>query len=275
MDSKFNKHKELMDKIYEKPQYPKAIDLWGSFYADNKDQVIYSNWRHNNIKRQKIENLVFEKLIKPNNKILDIGCGKGFFLRRIYENFGDSIDYYGVDISEVAINLAKKYFMKAKYTTSSGENLPFENNSFNYVQLISTLWHVVDQEKVLKEAHRVLIKGGFIYMVIHKKSIDPFLLFEFYRKLKKSKITSNKVSLKKTHPSIHTLSLDSLRNEIDRISNNLGLTLIDKKIFVSHIQIGFYRKLKVPMFFLIKIADILNKLPFTCYKNLEYRIYRK
>jgi len=276
MDAKLDNHKKLIDKIYKTPRFPKAIDLWASYFTDNKDIVRYSNWRHINNKRQKIENILFKKLIKPGDKILDIGCGNGFFLKRIYENFNDTIEYFGIDISKEAINLAKSYFNKAEYFISPGEKLSFENNSFDYIQIISTLWHVSNQEKVLKEAYRVLKIEGYLYIVIHKKSIDPFLLTEIFNKLnwinKKKKFNTNR---KKVIDLIHTLSLKNLRNVVDKLTNELGLHLIDKKVFLTKINIPFYRKLKVPFSVLINIADFLNYLPFTFYKNLEYRVYKK
>ena len=71
-------------------------------------------YKYLNTKRKKVENKIFKTLIKPPSKVLDIGCGTGFFLKRIYENFKDSIKYYGIDLSEEAIMLARKNFKKAK-----------------------------------------------------------------------------------------------------------------------------------------------------------------
>ena len=276
MDELINQHKEKVERIYRNTKYLTAIDIWASYFAHNEDQIQYSNWRYTNNKRKKLENKLFKKFIKSGYKILDIGCGSGFFLKRIYESFNDTIKYFGIDISKEAINLAMNYFNKAKYFVSPGEKLPFENNSFDYIQIISTLWHVSDQEKVLKEVYRVLKKEGYLYIVIHKKSIDAFLLIEIFNKLnwikKKKKINTNR---KKVIEFIHTLSLKNLRSVVDKLTDELGLHLIDKKVFLTYINIPFYRKLKVPFSVLIKIADFLNYLPFTFYKNLEYRVYKK
>ena len=72
-------HKKLMDNLYLHPKFPAAVDPWASFFAKSKNDIQYSNWRHLNTKRQEIENKVWKKLISPGSKILDIGCGKGFF----------------------------------------------------------------------------------------------------------------------------------------------------------------------------------------------------
>jgi len=44
--------------------------------------VVYSNWRYLNSIRQNIENKIFKSLIKPNSKVLDIGCSNGFFFKK-------------------------------------------------------------------------------------------------------------------------------------------------------------------------------------------------
>ena len=259
MDESFNHHKEKVERIYRNTKFLTAIDIWGSYFANNEDQIQYSNWRYTNNKRKKLENNLFKKFIRPGNKILDIGCGNGFFLKRIYESFDDTIKYFGIDISKEVINIATNYFNKAKYFVNPGEILPFENNSFDYIQIISTLWHVSNQEKVLEEAYRVLKKEGYLYIVIHKKSIDPFLLIKIFNKLNWIKKKKNQnPHREKTIEFIHTLSLKSLRILIDKLTDELSLHLIDKKVFLTYINIPFYRKLKVPLSLLISIADFLN-----------------
>ena len=270
MDLNLNDHKKLMDGVYKNPKFPEAIDIWTSYIASNKDMIVYSNWRYLNAKRQNIENKVFRKFIKSKNKILDIGCGKGFFIKRIYHNFKDTIKYYGVDISEVAINLAKNYFPKAKYKTVVGEDLPFENNFFDYIQIIATLEHVLNPKKIIKEAYRVLKKGGYLYIVIHKKAWDPLIISTIY-----NKHFAYKRGTKEKIDPLHPLTLQNMRNELDLASKQLNLLLIEKRSLVSHINLNFYQKLKIPFRLLLLIVKIANMIPISIFKNLEYYIYKK
>ncbi|MHA1292381.1 MAG: class I SAM-dependent methyltransferase [Promethearchaeota archaeon] len=196
-----------------------------------------------------------------------------FFLKRIYENLGDSIKYYGVDISEKVIDLAKKKFNKAKYFIAPGEKLPFEDQTFDYIQNISTLEHVISPSEVLKEMYRVLKKNGYIYIVIHKKSIDPlfiYTLLDFFNSIKKR--IFNK---KQKRISEFELSLKYVRNDVKSSIKELNLKLLSRGDLVSYINLNFYRKLKIPMKFLMKIANLTNKLSLSCFKNLEYQIYKK
>jgi len=62
-------------------------------------------------------------------KILDWGCGNG----RFYPLFKDCL-YYGVDISEKLINLAKQKYPSAIFSLlHSPLSLPFDNNFFDEI----------------------------------------------------------------------------------------------------------------------------------------------
>lgn len=277
MDLNLSNHKKSMDSVYKNPKFPEAIDLWATYFAKNKEQVRISNWRHLNAKRQGIENKIFKEFIKPKNKILDIGCGRGFFLKRIFQIFGNSIEYYGIDISEEIINFAKDYFKNAKYLVSPGEKLPFENETFDYIQIISTLEHVLNPYSILKEAYRVLKKEGRLYVVVHKRAFDPLLISIIYNRLlnrsvyKKRKATTREINKDALHP----LPLKRVRTELDRSAKKLGLKLIEKQNLISNIEFDFYLKYRISTSILLKLANIINFSPISIYKNLECRIYIK
>ena len=63
-----------------------------------------------------------------------------------------------------AKNHAKENNLSIKYEIGTGENLPFEKNSFDVVLCCDVLEHVNDLPKVISEISRVLKSGGiFIY----------------------------------------------------------------------------------------------------------------
>lgn len=81
-------------------------------------------------------------------KILDLGCGDGWFVKKLSELEG--IEAMGVDINlkEETKNLLK----------ISAYRLPFFSNSFDYVLTIEIIEHL--HPKVYKEIKRVLKPGG-------------------------------------------------------------------------------------------------------------------
>jgi ubiquinone/menaquinone biosynthesis C-methylase UbiE len=103
-------------------------------------------------------------LVKPNNRVLDFGCGNGRlagFLENIYG------EYVGVDISQKLLNIAKQRYSneKTEFIKISGQaaKLPFRDNHFDVVFSIAVFHHFPSKEyslKLAKELHRVLAPGG-------------------------------------------------------------------------------------------------------------------
>jgi len=259
--------KYLMDDLYRNPRFPDAVDLWASFFAKSREEIEYSNWRHLNHQRKVIEDTLWKNIIPGQAKILDIGCGKGFFLKRLQENFGERIDYFAGDLSEIVVNLAKGYYPEANYCVFNGEQLPFQDDSFDYIQIISTLQQVDDPTNIINEAYRTLKPNGHLYIVIHKNSLDPFLILDILSFIKRTFV--------KQHNNRYNLPLDQMRTNIFNALAKLNLKFIESKTLVSHVNVTIYRMIKIPMSFLMFVADLTNKLPFSTFKNLECYVYKK
>ena len=100
--------------------------------------------------------------IKDNDSILDVGCGKGFM---IYDFLllKPNLKIEGIDISRYAIENSKSE-IKHLLTEAKAEDLPYEDNSFDYIISINTI-HNLDRKKcirALKEIKRVSKKGSFV-----------------------------------------------------------------------------------------------------------------
>lgn len=108
----------------------------------------------------------FVKYLKPNQKVLDIGCGTGR-LYQIFAKFQDSLDYVGLDQSEGQLEEAKRDFPNNKYVQAEMTKLSFEGSSFDLIFCIATLHHLPDEttrEEALSEMYRVLKPGGRVFM---------------------------------------------------------------------------------------------------------------
>ena len=102
---------------------------------------------------------------KPGQKILEIGCGEGFFSEELARK-GSTVT--ACDISPELIALAQKKG-KATYLVTPAQNLSmFANGSFEVVLAVLTLQNMERLDVVMKEVSRVLApRGRFIFVLNH------------------------------------------------------------------------------------------------------------
>lgn len=99
-------------------------------------------------------------------KLLDIGCGNGAFLRQISSQLTEGC---GADASAGMLKMAKtksdeKNISNLQFVQISGPQLPFADNSFDYV--ISVLsFRYLDWDPMIHEILRVLKPGGRILIL--------------------------------------------------------------------------------------------------------------
>ena len=108
------------------------------------------------------------KHVIKRSVILEVGCGPGFFLKRIENDFVT----YGLDVSESAILEAKERAPKSKLFTGTAESLPFNDGQIDCVIAFDVIEHLERPEAFLKEAARVLTKGGIL--IISTPNITSF-----------------------------------------------------------------------------------------------------
>ena len=100
--------------------------------------------------------------LSSSSSILDIGCAKGFMLHDFKELI-PGISIAGIDISKYAIENCIDD-MRPFLQVASADDLPFEDNSFDYCISITTL-HIFGRNgviKALQEIERVSNTGSFI-----------------------------------------------------------------------------------------------------------------
>lgn len=110
----------------------------------------------------------FDQLkLKPEMRILELGCGDGSLWLRNLERFPMDAQVTLTDISEGMLEDAKKNLSNTaanfQYNTVDAQAIPYEDNNFDIVIANHLLYHVPDRQKAFSEIRRVLKSGGVLY----------------------------------------------------------------------------------------------------------------
>jgi ubiquinone/menaquinone biosynthesis C-methylase UbiE len=128
------------------------------------DAVAYENWlkQDRNQVVVGLEHRLMLEMIQPvvGDSLIDIGCGTGASLEPF---LGKGVSLTGIEPSLYMLDVAqKKIGHKADFHQAHAEDLPFDDNYFNYACLCLCLEFCDNPKKALEEACRVAKDGVFI-----------------------------------------------------------------------------------------------------------------
>jgi SAM-dependent methyltransferase len=95
------------------------------------------------------------------SRLLNVGCGTGGFNVLATKTGADA---WGIDTSYEAAAIAQLRVSPSRIVCAAAETLPFRDRSFDVVYCYSTLEHVDDAGRALREMIRVLAPGGSLYV---------------------------------------------------------------------------------------------------------------
>ncbi|MCF7830703.1 methyltransferase domain-containing protein [Candidatus Gracilibacteria bacterium] len=110
--------------------------------------------------------------LKKGDRVLDLGCGNGRLREFLDEGIIPEGNYFGLDISEKLLGIARGKFPKDHFFLKDfSKELPFGNDNFEIITAIASFHHLLsrkEQQNFLKECHRVTKKGGAIFLTTWK-----------------------------------------------------------------------------------------------------------
>jgi 23S rRNA (guanine745-N1)-methyltransferase len=91
-------------------------------------------------------------------RVLDVGCGDGFYLASLAGRFG--LEGFGVDISTAAVDAAAQRYPGQRWIAANGDRrLPFADQSFDCILSITARHNP-------EEFHRLLAPGGRLLLAL-------------------------------------------------------------------------------------------------------------
>ncbi|MBI3021751.1 MAG: class I SAM-dependent methyltransferase [Candidatus Omnitrophica bacterium] len=128
---------------------------YGQDYWDGDRQYGYGGYRYDGRWRAIAEDMARHYRLQSGDKILDVGCGKGFLLYEFTQVI-PGVEVAGIDISQYAIDHAKEE-VKPFLRVGSAVSLPWPDRTFDFVISITTLHNLYNYElrSALKEIGRV------------------------------------------------------------------------------------------------------------------------
>lgn len=105
---------------------------------------------------QKLSSYLFNRYsIKKNSNFLEIGCGRGEFLKGF---IACGVNGYAVDRESYANHRCPEAILKI--ADIENEGIPYPNSFFDVVYSKSVIEHFYNPEKLIEEMYRVLKPGG-------------------------------------------------------------------------------------------------------------------
>jgi SAM-dependent methyltransferase len=103
--------------------------------------------------------------LPKNPKVLEVGCGDGFFLKALVDK-GFTNNVFGVEPSSKMVAQANPALQR-KIKIDVFKKTLFPKNTFDLVLCFHTFDHMFDPNEFVQGAYAMLRKGGYIVVVVH------------------------------------------------------------------------------------------------------------
>jgi len=165
------------DYLARVTEFPKAeaaqlARQWAHDYWDGDRKVGYGGMRYDGRWRKVADAMAAHYGLKAGDKVLDIGCGKGFLLYDLTQAV-PGLEVRGLDISTYALEHAKPE-IKDSLVQGTAAKLPFADGEFDLVISINTLHNLYcyDLDAALREMERVGKKHKYLCVESYRNEVE-------------------------------------------------------------------------------------------------------
>jgi len=147
---------------YDKAACAEKAKQWGYDYWDGERQYGYGGYKYDGRWLPLAKQIAEYYKIKPGDRILDVGCGKGYMLFE-FTRAVPGVEIAGLDLSQYGIDHAKEE-VKPFLVQGHARKLPFPDKSFDFIYSNTTLHNLPPQDlyPAIKEIERVRKRDAWI-----------------------------------------------------------------------------------------------------------------
>jgi 2-polyprenyl-3-methyl-5-hydroxy-6-metoxy-1,4-benzoquinol methylase len=142
------------------PPIDRQVDYWKTWQREASE----STWakERSDLVYQWVRELPIEK-----PKILDLGCGTGWFTSRLAE-LGETT---GLDLNEAAMNEARHRWPSATFIGGDLYHADLEHQAFDIIVSMQVIAHVPDQEGFVRRVCQLLKPGGYFLVTTNNRFV--------------------------------------------------------------------------------------------------------
>lgn len=134
------------------PEVIKIAKQYGEMYWDGPREYGYGGYTYDGRWRPVARDIINHFGLKASDRILDVGCGKGFLVKDLMLEC-PGLEAFGLDISEYAIRHAPEE-LAGRIHLGSADNMPFADGSFDCVISLNTI-HNFDRPGVIRAMQEI------------------------------------------------------------------------------------------------------------------------
>ena len=169
-------HPVLARRAAKTPDVVAVAKQFGREYFDGAREHGYGGYHYDGRWMPVVEDIIDHFDLKPGERVLDVGCAKGFLVR---DMCWTGLDAYGLDISRYALENCHPE-IASRLHLGNATNLPFPDGSFDAVISINTV-HNLPRDlciQALREIERVAKHSAAFVQVGAYRTLEEKQLLE-------------------------------------------------------------------------------------------------
>jgi len=105
-----------------------------------------------------------------NPRLLEVGCGSGYYLEVFASLLSGGVRYTGIDYSDAMITRARLHYPSTAFEVGDATRLPYADGAFDIVFNGVSLLHILDYQAAVREAAR----GAARYCIFHTVPVHEY-----------------------------------------------------------------------------------------------------